>query len=696
VCPRRPRSPSKPARVGRSILYLESLGPPSSDPNARCDTGDGAEICGLDAWLRANGTLGFISFVPDSGADIVYALTPGEFRLNLLDANDPSPGLVRLGELVVEADPTSCGGPCDVEIVASLVVAADLEVLASETATPTGTILVVPEPSIGCMLAFGGLALAGLGARRRGRRSAATRLRRWAVVVATASLVVVALGPATTSAETLVVFSHEGSTDPVTEGWGITPGDTGPGVTVGGVVGSGVGDDLSYWRVADGSTVSGTRYRYEQAPTAGDIAVGLDLGWRLRARVRVPNASDVLDASIIVEYADDQKRWILTFGSDVAGDALVGVAGTAGPFVAPGAVFHLYELAYDPATDTVDLYIDGVLRAAALPGTPNGVVAPRVNFGSGDSSGTGEGHYNLVEWETSEDSDADGIGDLVDGCPYFFDDGSDTGGVGAGSASDGRPDACQCGALDGDGTVDGADIALLRQHLAAPDAGLLGSAALARCAVNGDGSRCDIGTVVRLARATSGATPPLGDVCWAATGFGLACGDGICPGDPMSCWLAPDGCQADCGACPIGGSCAQDGDCASGFCDAGVCAATVPNGSPKPGDGVCDPTEVCWSGAPNSDPDSCGPCDSLSYCKTDNDCLVGHTCEIAGNCGAWIAENCRALQAFVWVAGERNRGRERRWKAESGVCHFGRGGRPGNGDMLAGCPTLRSLSTTPS
>jgi hypothetical protein len=46
-------------------LDVDSSGSASSDLDARCVQGDGDELCGLDLWLQASGTLDFVSFLPD-------------------------------------------------------------------------------------------------------------------------------------------------------------------------------------------------------------------------------------------------------------------------------------------------------------------------------------------------------------------------------------------------------------------------------------------------------------------------------------------------------------------------------------------------------------------------------------------------------------------------------------------------------
>lgn len=437
-------------------------------------------------------------------------------------------------------------------------------------------------------------------------------------------------GPAGAAPEQVIV--HLGSVDPLASGWGATPGDTSTGVARSAVPGTGVGDDLPAWQIADGSTEVGSRYRYELAPSSQELSRAAQLGWVSRVVLRLPTSSDAVDASVIVEFSDGVKRWGMVWGTDSGGNPRVQAFGGSPAHSLSGATFHTYELRYDPATDTADLFADGALLQADFPGLAAGGVAARFNFGSGSSAGTGTGQYHRVEWLINGDADLDGIADPFDLCPYLPDDNTDSGGVGTGSAADGRGDACQCSELDGNGVVEASDLALLRQALAEPETGLLSPEALARCSASDDPDACDIATEVRIARALAGLDPAIGDRCNAFTGFGLLCGDGVCTTELGNCRQEPFGCQADCGACLIGQFCVEDADCASGHCFESACAATSPEmGVVKPGDGVCDPVEGCYQTGPFADPDSCGPCQPGDDCHINSDCAAG-SCAYNGDC----------------------------------------------------------------
>lgn len=100
------------------------------------------------------------------------------------------------------------------------------------------------------------------------------------------------------------------------------------------------------------------------------------------------------------------------------------------------------------------------------------------------------------------DADFDGVDDLVDNCPLFFNPSqADPGGLGS-AGPDGIGSDCQCGDVTGDGRVQLIDQVRLAREVAVlgPPIGL---AARARCRTNSDGI-CDEGDVLRIREALIG------------------------------------------------------------------------------------------------------------------------------------------------------------------------------------------------
>jgi hypothetical protein len=61
--------------------------------------------------------------------------------------------------------------------------------------------------------------------------------------------------------------------------------------------------------------------------------------------------------------------------------------------------YHLYELRYNPALDTAELYVDGADTGIDYDGYDNPDGLNRILWGSNASAGTGNVNYSLVEFE---------------------------------------------------------------------------------------------------------------------------------------------------------------------------------------------------------------------------------------------------------------------------------------------------------
>lgn len=126
-----------------------------------------------------------------------------------------------------------------------------------------------------------------------------------------------------------------------------------------------------------------------------------------------------------------------------------------------------------------------------------------------------------VEWVDTPagDDDVDGAPNLSDNCRYEWNPSqSDSGGVGA-ALPNLVGNACECGDLSDDGTVDGGDTALLRARLSNPSGTPIGAAGLAKCATyDGGPASCDIADLAVLRRrlATPPSLPGIRDACVAA------------------------------------------------------------------------------------------------------------------------------------------------------------------------------------
>lgn len=429
-----------------------------------------------------------------------------------------------------------------------------------------------------------------------------------------------------------MVFSHSGDVDPVDEGWSR--------VDAIGTAGPVEENGFLAWAVDDPSTAGGSRYNYRKTPSASDIDAGHGLGWTLSARLRIVGSPDTPDFSVSVEFGDGLTRYALYFGSQADGDPIVilwdgGAIGSGLRHVVEGggSRYHRYDLILDPTSGASRLLVEGVEVLQGYQGFPAAGVPPRVVWGSNHSAGAGRAHYNLVSWALPEDRDLDGIPDTADHCIFVQNQGN------LDSNGDGLGDACQCLDLDGDGLLGDSDIQRYRAFLLDPDPDALSPEELVRCAGYGDFTRCDLLSLVLLRRSAAGLPPPPEPACAAATGFGNACGDGLCS---EGCWAEPIGCQRDCGRCRVGAPCVINADCASGICLDRHCAAREPFDPLSPGfpeecaDGVCNGSDSCTTVGFHGCPDDCGKCKeagTIRECRDDTECGGSRVCQPEGICG---------------------------------------------------------------
>jgi hypothetical protein len=216
------------------------------------------------------------------------------------------------------------------------------------------------------------------------------------------------------------IFEHLGNTDPTAEGW------TQVGQSVGDITAGPLTNDLGFdaWFVDDNSTAAGSTLWYSQVPTDSQIAQAITFGWTLSIRLRVVDVLDGVDSSVIAEYADGTRRYTIDWGSDSDGDPIILLATdfAGGVFTGPsftlqgtGGGYHLYELVFDAVAGTADLFVDGIERISDYAGHTINVTGAgkRVNWGGGQSSTTGHGNYNFVEFALSACPwDLDGDGDV--------------------------------------------------------------------------------------------------------------------------------------------------------------------------------------------------------------------------------------------------------------------------------------------
>lgn len=194
-----------------------------------------------------------------------------------------------------------------------------------------------------------------------------------------------------------LVCRHQNDANPADEGWSL--GGYGIGITEGPVAADPVGG-LPAWNINDASTTGGSLRYYSVTPTSEQMKRAAAEGWVMSARLRLIDAPDDIDASVYFEYAGNSggldRRFVVVFGANEAGDPCLSLyEGQSICLEGLGGGYHLYELKYDPATATADLFCDGVEYLSDYAGMEN-VGLARVIWGANESISTGSGNYNMV------------------------------------------------------------------------------------------------------------------------------------------------------------------------------------------------------------------------------------------------------------------------------------------------------------
>ncbi len=167
------------------------------------------------------------------------------------------------------------------------------------------------------------------------------------------------------------LMEHLGHTEPFEEGW--TGGASGPGTDMGPVD----NPPVSAWFVDDSSSVSGSGagFGYQVTPCQDERID--QAGWTLRGCIRAVDLD--VNVSIFLAFNTGTRRFDMWFTStevtlsNGTWSGCSDVHGPSYPITDPtptchAAEFHLYELVYDPATQSADLFIDGVERLSDYTG----------------------------------------------------------------------------------------------------------------------------------------------------------------------------------------------------------------------------------------------------------------------------------------------------------------------------------------
>jgi len=217
---------------------------------------------------------------------------------------------------------------------------------------------------------------------------------------------------------------HTGSVDPQSEGW--IPQDGGVQISLNGPVNDG---GLAAWAIHDQLATGGSREAWVRSLTAAEASAAATQGWRMKASVQVVGKSVVPDGAIELSvFPASDKGFMLWLGADAAGNVIVGEFSgktTTGTAVRRTAIlsggYHDYEMAYDPAREIVDVYVDGSLVMENLvPVDREGAALNRILWGSNASAGIGHARYSFVEFSVGPKIKGDyDLNGSVDGADFL-------------------------------------------------------------------------------------------------------------------------------------------------------------------------------------------------------------------------------------------------------------------------------------
>lgn len=157
-----------------------------------------------------------------------------------------------------------------------------------------------------------------------------------------------------------------------------------------------------YLRIADPSTTASLFYRY--LPTAQEHEDAWTKGFKLTMLIRVPEVDTTIDDyGASVQYLGaNGRQYTLMFGTDEQGQQRVLLQNSSFIYTVTGTTtddFVLYELIYNPTSQTADLFVNGDPALLGVGSATGNAANQRVLFGAGSSGGTGVGDYGIVRLE---------------------------------------------------------------------------------------------------------------------------------------------------------------------------------------------------------------------------------------------------------------------------------------------------------
>ncbi len=168
--------------------------------------------------------------------------------------------------------------------------------------------------------------------------------------------------------------------------------------------------NMNTWRFLDGATTGSQSLYYRKPPTAQQVTNAMWAGWKASwyLRVRDQSLGFLGSQTMFFQFGSPNalmnKRYICYADIDADGALYANNAGgpsrTVTADLTNALAYHLYEMIYDSATRTVDLWVDGALLMTNLPSFSAAIDGAA--FGNGSPGGFGDGYYNFVKVEVND------------------------------------------------------------------------------------------------------------------------------------------------------------------------------------------------------------------------------------------------------------------------------------------------------
>ncbi len=183
-----------------------------------------------------------------------------------------------------------------------------------------------------------------------------------------------------------IIIQHSGAVDPVTEGFTLS--------SAGNVQLGPVFEDLGFnsWVIHSRDHNEGASYHYFL--TAGEQQAAMAFGISLSANMRFVEVSDYTRMSM--EFQTGTRRFRLIVTATDNGTLLVSGDGIPAFSLETNALdYHHYSIAYEAASNTAALWIDGIEWATDIQGAQITFPAATITFGASGESIT-YSHWNDV------------------------------------------------------------------------------------------------------------------------------------------------------------------------------------------------------------------------------------------------------------------------------------------------------------